>query len=99
MAQTRVAVRAMSSAMTHAADAAPSAVRRALLYLPGNNAKMAAKVIIFPMNMLHTHAHNRVQRQAAALDVDCVCLDLEDAVAVTKKAEARESVVKLLKNV
>eukprot|EP00911_Craspedida_sp_UC1_P000518 UC1_evm1s392 len=38
----------------------------------------------------------RKVRKAAALDVDCVCLDCEDAVAVSAKAEARESIVELL---
>ena len=34
--------------------------------------------------------------KAAKLDVDCVCLDCEDAVAINRKQEARESIVELL---
>lgn len=37
--------------------------------------------------------------KAAELDVDCVCLDCEDAVAINRKADARESIVELLQTV
>lgn len=37
--------------------------------------------------------------KAAELDVDCVCLDCEDAVAINRKAAARESIVELLQTV
>jgi citrate lyase subunit beta-like protein len=35
-------------------------------------------------------------RKAAALEVDCVCLDLEDGVAINQKNVARDTIVKLL---
>jgi citrate lyase beta subunit len=34
-------------------------------------------------------------RKAAALEVDCVCLDIEDGVAINQKEAARETIVKL----
>ena len=37
--------------------------------------------------------------KAAKLDVDCICLDLEDAVALNRKEEAREMVIKVLETV
>jgi citrate lyase beta subunit len=35
-------------------------------------------------------------RKAATLDVDCVCLDMEDGVAQNRKAEARDTIVQAL---
>lgn len=50
--------------------------RRALLYIPGNDARKIAK--------------------ATTLDVDCICLDMEDGVAVNRKLEARQSIAQAL---
>lgn len=41
----------------------------------------------------------RKVEKAAKLDVDCICLDLEDAVALNRKEEAREMVIKVLETV
>lgn len=64
------------TATDHSVVKTASVLRRALLYLPGNNKKMA--------------------RKAAGLNVDCVCLDLEDAVSLNRKEEARESITEIL---
>eukprot|EP00041_Stephanoeca_diplocostata_P028052 m.784290 g.784290 ORF g.784290 m.784290 type:complete len:377 (-) comp23297_c0_seq6:334-1464(-) len=64
------------TATDHSVVKTNSVLRRALLYLPGNNKKMAKK--------------------AAGLNVDCVCLDLEDAVSLNRKEEARASITEIL---
>ena len=50
--------------------------RRALLYIPGDDARKIAK--------------------AASLDVDCICLDMEDGVALNRKQDARQSIAQAL---
>ncbi len=50
--------------------------RRALLYIPGDDARKIAK--------------------ASTLDVDCICLDMEDGVAINRKLEARQSIARAL---
>ena len=35
-------------------------------------------------------------RKAATLDVDCVCLDMEDGVALSRKADARALIPQML---
>ena len=35
--------------------------------------------------------------KAITLDVDCICMDMEDGVAVNKKAEARATIAKALR--
>lgn len=41
----------------------------------------------------------RKVRKAADLEVDCVCMDMEDAVALSAKADARETIARLLEDV
>jgi citrate lyase beta subunit len=38
----------------------------------------------------------KIEKAATELDVDCVCLDLEDGAALNRKAEARETAVRAL---
>jgi citrate lyase beta subunit len=54
-------------------------VRRALLYMPGDDARKINK--------------------AATLGVDCVCLDMEDGVALNRKPAARETIAHTLRTV
>ena len=39
----------------------------------------------------------KIEKAATELDADCVCLDLEDGAALNRKAEARETAVKALR--
>ncbi|HWQ84694.1 MAG TPA: CoA ester lyase [Anaerolineales bacterium] len=50
--------------------------RRALLYIPGDDARKIAK--------------------ASTLEVDCICLDMEDGVALNRKLEARQRIAQAL---
>jgi len=50
--------------------------RRALLYIPGDDARKIAK--------------------ASTLDVDCICLDMEDGVALNRKQVARQTIARAL---
>jgi citrate lyase beta subunit len=50
--------------------------RRALLYIPGDDARKIAK--------------------ASTLNVDCICLDMEDGVALNRKPEARQTIARAL---
>ena len=59
--------------------AKPTRVRRALLFMPGDDRRKIEK--------------------GAGLDVDCVIMDLEDGVAVNRKAEARAVVLDALQSV
>lgn len=53
-----------------------SHIRRALLYMPGDDAHKI--------------------RKALTLDVDCVCMDIEDGVAYSRKAAARYTITEAL---
>src|SRR5512139_2825293 len=37
--------------------------------------------------------------KAASLDVDCICMDMEDGVAMTRKAQARTTIARALQEV
>ncbi len=66
-----------SASVAQEAQEAPA--RRALLYVPGHDARKIAK--------------------AAALEVDSVCMDCEDGVAASRKADARAGIVAALATV
>jgi citrate lyase beta subunit len=51
-------------------------VRRALLYMPGDDMRKIQK--------------------ATGLDVDCICMDIEDGVAINRKADARATILEAL---
>jgi citrate lyase beta subunit len=51
-------------------------VRRALLYMPGDDMRKIQK--------------------ATGLDVDCICMDIEDGVAINRKADARATILQAL---
>lgn len=53
-------------------------VRRALMYMPGDDRHKIEKAI--------------------GLGVDCICMDIEDGVAMNRKAAARETIVAALEN-
>lgn len=63
--------------------------RRALLYLPGNDERKVGCIMRSLQLMLKA-------AKAASLQVDCVCLDCEDSVALSKKEEARKTISKIL---
>ena len=63
--------------------------RRALLYLPGNDERKVSGIRRSLQLILKA-------AKAASLQVDCVCLDCEDSVALSKKEEARKTISKIL---
>lgn len=42
--------------------------------------------------------HKKIYK-ATSLDVDCVCLDIEDGVAINQKEEARKTISEVLKTI
>ena len=57
--------------------------RRALLYIPGDDARKIAKATTLDVDCI-------------CLDMDCICLDMEDGVALNQELEARQSIARAL---